>query len=78
MDKLPITGSNFVDLCKTKFYGGALPQRDRRLHVAIRVPFAKDAKSAEPAPVAPTAAPSSRSSTDREEDHPRCGREHPR
>jgi cyclophilin family peptidyl-prolyl cis-trans isomerase len=46
MDKLPITGSNFVDLCKTKFYDGVHFHRViDGFMLQFGCPFAKDAKS---------------------------------
>ena len=46
MDKLPITGSNFVDLCKTGFYDGVHFHRViDGFMLQFGCPFAKDAKS---------------------------------
>ena len=46
MDKLPITGSNFVDLCKTGFYNGVHFHRViDGFMLQFGCPHAKDAKS---------------------------------
>jgi cyclophilin family peptidyl-prolyl cis-trans isomerase len=46
MDKLPITASNFVDLCNTGFYNGVHFHRViDGFMLQFGCPFAKDAKS---------------------------------
>merc|ERR1712216_203215 len=79
MDLLPITGSNFVDLCKTGFYNGVHFHRViDGFMLQFGCPHAKDAKSRR-AGTGPRRRHFLRGPRRvREEDHSRCGREHPR